>query len=72
MSTRFIRKGQQRGARLMGHVPASLLGGGGSPVVPLTGAWLEPMVLETTDLTIGNLSDKGKACGQPKGKEFFD
>jgi hypothetical protein len=29
------------------------------PTAELTGAWLEPMVLETTDLTIGNISDKG-------------
>jgi hypothetical protein len=30
-----------------------------APAPTLTGAWLEPMVLETTDLTIGNIADKG-------------
>jgi len=57
MSTRYVRKGQRRGTHLMGHANYPAVLGGGEPT--LNGGFLMTGYLETTEITIGNFSDKG-------------
>lgn len=59
MSVRFVRKGQNVGTHLMGHVVGSAVFGGGGGDTPLTGAMLVAGYVEADQVTVSGLPDKG-------------